>query len=89
MDRKTFLGAIIRLIISHTAVSKSICGNLNRRLKKRGILMPWRRLLGTVPPKLLEGPPWRGSEICGFMTVGKSMGTRGETAAGFRRLGGR
>lgn len=63
----------MRLIISQTAVSKSICGNLNRRLKKRGILMPWRRLLGTVPPKLVEGPPWRGSDICGFMAASESM----------------
>ena len=29
MDRKTFLGAIRRLVISHVAISKSIWGNLN------------------------------------------------------------
>lgn len=55
MDLKTFLGAIIRLVISHIAIyppggqsrsllatspeqqtSKSICGNLNSRLKNGG-----------------------------------------------------
>jgi len=50
------------------AISKSICGNLNKRLKKRGIRSSLRDD-GDVPPKF-EGPPvGRGSEMCGFMVV--------------------
>ena len=48
------------------AISKSICGNLNRRLKKRGMRISFRRVDG-VEPKF-EGPPFGlGSCICGFM----------------------
>jgi len=39
MFRKTFLGAIIRLIISHTAVSKSMLVNLKSLRKKGGTLI--------------------------------------------------
>jgi hypothetical protein len=46
---------MIRLIISHMAISKSICGNLNRRLKKRGILISLRREEGVVEPKWVHG----------------------------------
>jgi hypothetical protein len=60
---------MIKLIISHMAISKSICGNLNMRLKKRGILTSFRRVDG-VEPKL-DGPPvGLGSDMCGFMLVG-------------------
>jgi len=53
-------------MISHTAISKSIWGNLNMRLKKRGILISFRRDDG-VEPKL-EGPPvGLGRDMCGFM----------------------
>lgn len=63
------MGAIIRLMISHMAISKSICGNLNMRLKKRGILTSFRRDEG-VDPKF-DGPPvGLGSDMCGFMLVG-------------------
>jgi hypothetical protein len=65
----TFLGAIIKLVISHVAISKSICGNLNMRLKKRGILTPSFReeMPGDMPPKF-EGPELcLGNDICGFM----------------------
>jgi hypothetical protein len=48
------------------AISKSICGNLNMRLKKRGILISFRRDDG-VEPKLAGPPVGRGSEMCGFM----------------------
>jgi hypothetical protein len=69
MDLNTFFGAIIRLVISHMAISKSICGNLNKRLKKRGIRRPSFRLEGVVPPKF-EGPPvGLGREMWGFMIV--------------------
>lgn len=37
MFRKTFLGAMIRCVISHMAVSKSMDVNLKRRRKKGGI----------------------------------------------------
>lgn len=58
---------MIRLIISHMAISKSICGNLKSRLKKRGILISLRREEGVVEPKF-EGPPvGRGRDMCGFM----------------------
>jgi hypothetical protein len=58
---------MIKLIISHMAISKSIWGNLNMRLKKRGILTSFRRDDDGVEPKL-EGPPvGLGSDICGFM----------------------
>lgn len=60
------MGAIIKLIISHMAISKSICGNLKSRLKKRGIFNSLRRVEGVLPK--LEGPPvGRGREMCGFM----------------------
>jgi hypothetical protein len=50
------------------AISKSICGNLNSRLKKRGILISFRRVEGVLPK--LEGPPvGRGNDMWGFMTV--------------------
>lgn len=53
-------------MISHMAISKSIWGNLNMRLKKRGILISFRRVDG-VEPKF-EGPPvGLGSDMCGFM----------------------
>jgi hypothetical protein len=56
-------------MISHMAISKSICGNLNNRLKKRGILISLRREDGVVEPKF-EGPPvGRGSVMCGFIVV--------------------
>ena len=35
MDRKTFFGAINKLVISHIAISKSICGNLNNLVRGR------------------------------------------------------
>jgi hypothetical protein len=65
----TFLGAMIKLVISQVAISKSICGNLNMRLKKRGILTPSLReeMPGDMPPKF-EGPELcLGNDICGFM----------------------
>ena len=62
------MGAIIKLIISHMAISKSICGNLNRRLKKRGILISLRFVEGVLP-KFVGPPVGRGSEMCGFMIV--------------------
>jgi hypothetical protein len=55
----------MRLIISQKAISKSICGNLNRRLKKRGMRTSFRRD-GVVEPKL-EPPVGRGSDIWGFI----------------------
>lgn len=58
---------MIRLMISQSAISKSMDGNLKSRLKKRGILISLRRDEGVVEPKL-EGPPvGRGREMCGFM----------------------
>lgn len=62
------------------AISKSICGNLNSRLKKRGILISLRREEGVVEPKF-EGPPvGRGRDMCGFMVYapGGSYGGGGE-----------
>jgi len=58
---------MIRLVISQTAISKSICGNLNRRLKKRGIRRPRSRLEeeGTGPKEELVC--WRAREMVGFM----------------------
>lgn len=68
MLRNTFFGAIIRLVISEAAISKSICGNLNIRLKKRGILTPSSRdELCLVLPKLEAPELCRGREMCGFM----------------------
>ena len=67
---------MMRLMISQTAISKSIWGNLNMRLKKRGILISLRRDEG-VEPKL-EGPPvGRGREMCGFMADGWVEATAG------------
>jgi hypothetical protein len=58
---------MIKLMISHMAISKSIWGNLNSRLKKRGMRTSLRRDDGVVEPKL-EGPPvGRGREMCGFI----------------------
>jgi len=68
MDLNTFFGAIIRLVISQTAISKSICGNLNKRLKKRGIRTDVsRRDEVNTPPKVEVIEFWRGSDIVGFM----------------------
>lgn len=58
---------MIRLMISQRAISKSIWGNLNRRLKKRGILISERRVEGVVEPKLDEPPVGRGRVMCGFI----------------------
>ena len=58
----------MRDIISQIAISKSICGNLKRRLKKRGIRSSFLREEGVLPK--LEGPlVGLGSEMCGFMTA--------------------
>jgi hypothetical protein len=62
------LGATISDIISHIAISKSICGNLKRRLKKRGMRSSFLREDGVLPK--FDGPPvGLGSEMCGFMAV--------------------
>jgi hypothetical protein len=53
-------------MISHMAISKSICGNLNKRLKKRGMRISFRRVDG-VEPKFERPPFGRGSWICGFI----------------------
>jgi len=66
----------MRLIISQIAISKSICGNLNSRLKNLGIFKPSLRVDGGVPPKL-EGPLVRGNDMCGFMVKGLSRAERG------------
>ena len=58
---------MIKLMISHRAISKSICGNLNSRLKKRGIFISERRVDGVVEPKFEEPPVGRGRVMCGFM----------------------
>lgn len=56
----------MRDIISQIAISKSICGNLKSRLKKRGIRSSLLREEGVLPK--LDGPPvGRGREMCGFM----------------------
>lgn len=59
---------MIRLVISQTAISKSIWGNLNRRLKNRGMRIPpsFRRDEdGTAPKEAFE--LFLGSVIVGFM----------------------
>jgi hypothetical protein len=65
-----------RLVISQTAISKSICGNLNRRLKKRGMREPSRRDEPEADADPEAMPPkddgaaaecCRGREMCGFM----------------------
>jgi hypothetical protein len=66
----TFLGAIMRLVISQIAISKSIWGNLNMRLKNRGILTPSfareDRLAGTPPN--VDGPEYcLGRDMCALI----------------------
>lgn len=65
------MGDIMRLIISQAAISKSICGNLNKRLKKRGMRFSFRRD-GVVAPKLAGPPVGLGREI--FMVKGRVHG---------------
>jgi hypothetical protein len=58
----------MRLVISQMAISKSICGNLNRRLKNRGMRIPSLRELGGMPPNVVEGPECcLGRDMCGFI----------------------
>jgi len=60
---------MIRLVISHTAISKSICGNLNRRRKKRGIRILVSRRWFETPPKDELAELCRGREIVGFIVM--------------------
>lgn len=63
----TFFGAIKSDVISHIAISKSICGNLNNLLKNLGIRILAPRLDGVVPPKFEAPPCCRGTDIWGFI----------------------
>lgn len=71
---------MIRLVISQMAISKSIWGNLNNRLKNRGIRMVWFRRdddeeeEGTGPNDAVEC--WRGRDMVGFMVAVLDMRTR-------------
>lgn len=61
-------------MISQMAISKSICGNLNRRLKKRGIRTSFRRE-GGVAPKF-EGPPVGLGKEMFMVAFGGVVGSR-------------
>jgi len=61
---------MIKLVISHTAISKSICGNLNNLLKNLGIrMLESRRDDDPVPPSVDVDEPWRGRDMVGFMML--------------------
>jgi hypothetical protein len=85
-----------RLVISQTAISKSICGNLNRRLKKRGMREASRRDeadadAGAMPPND-DGAAagcWRGRDMCGFMASICQLWRSGLGWSGFRMSKGR
>lgn len=79
MDRNTFFGASIKLVISQIAISKSICGNLNKRLKNRGIRNEVSRLGSPFPYAPLIAPD-RGRLMVGFCIAWRS------TIAAFEKL---
>lgn len=74
---------MIKLVISQTAISKSICGNLNRRLKNRGMRMrpSFRRDEEGTGPKDETFELFLGREIVGFI-----LRQRGRVVARGRRV---